>query len=578
MLFWLRRFTLPEHSSILVSRSFKIGAMKKQGKRAMKKAKGPMKGRRPPSKKGKGIEESSEDEDDAPSQGSLSTPMEKYQESLKQRHAQEGSQVDLKTMQPVKQAPPQDPLNAEVVARMKKLKEEQDALKKSVQGGPQAGKQPLQVKRELEDEDSTRPLKRHASDDSAISLGKVAGREIVPFKGGKPMSLEEKMMKFRSGKLGEDDFNKDDWHGIAGKFNYARKGTLVGQKLDDAYKKFAGEGRSLNRRQARYFMLAWMKSPSDVESVLETVKTIEGSEGCRRELPWLTEAQVIEVYGMDKAQELFEDDLLQTRDDPNNKKWKQYQLKKDTSWQEAKKGHQQALQKNDKVTGEDGNMLEDAWQNTSFNFSALRNAAKDMGLNLEDACKDQEFLDLLNKATDAKATGPSSGKGREVEDASQLSFQDMKARILQEQEDELKRLKEEKLQKRTDLAAKRAERDAEVGLTALSKCADPREIQKLTKDDINKKIKEVLMQGNKAHTSASILKPKLTKDKVSTKVLREFQSVYSALKASYEAMLTAKGLFESGKCKDAFAARAISSLARNVQEMRKILEGLYGPK
>ena len=85
-------------------------------------------------------------------------------------------------------------------------------------------------------------------------------------------------------------------------------------------------------------------------------------------------------------------------------------------------------------------------------------------------------------------------------------------------------------------------------------------------------IKEVLLQGNKHVTEASLVKPRITKERFSQKYMRDFQVTTLALKGAYEAMLNTQGLFQAQKCKENFALKSIATLAKSVKKMKDLFE------
>jgi hypothetical protein len=152
------------------------------------------------------------------------------------------------------------------------------------------------------------------------------------------------------------------------------------------------------------------------------------------------------------------------------------------------------------------------------------------------------------------------------------SFDEVKALVLKEQKEEMARLKTRKEEKRSGLEAKKQERHLEYGLEAL--IALPKNLP--TGEDADeiflRKMKEAISQGHKAYKNACLLKPKLTKDKVSAKYIANFAEAFKNLKEALESCLNTQGLFEAGKAKVSFAAKATSRLADTSKTMKSIIE------
>ena len=198
------------------------------------------------------------------------------------------------------------------------------------------------------------------------------------------------MERYRDGELKEGAFSKDDLHKAFGKFEYARK---MNSKLKDVYEEACLKNGQVSRKNARYCLLAWMKQPDDVEACLKSMTKIAGSEGACRESDWLTEKQLVDMYGQEEVEEMIENDLLVSRANPLNPRRKQYSMVvKDVTYQKVSKGKTLEVKNQSKVDGKTALALTTSME--GLKFARLRSACKDMGLDFQDALKDPEFKAL----------------------------------------------------------------------------------------------------------------------------------------------------------------------------------------
>jgi hypothetical protein len=410
-----------------------------------------------------------------------------------------------------------------------------------------------------------RTLKKEDSTDSLGPSASVTETSLVPFQ--KEMSLDTKMNLFKKGSLDEESFSKEDLHKISGKFAHARTRSPV---LEETYNAAVNSEGKIDRKKARFCMLTWLKKPHDLAACISSISALTGTEGGYKEMPWLSTKQLEDMFGKEEAEEMIEDGLVASRANPMNMKRLQYQVVQEKTYAEVKKQKTIESSQVSKVTGKAAKALEDSFNACKITTSMLATAAFDCGLDLKTAMKDESFLNMLSDTQELKALQDVQDDGLASGSMQTFNYDSVKLEVLKQQQQDAEKAKLEKTVKREQMLAKTAAKNATLGLEALANCEVG--AKDAPAEDLHSMMKEVLTQGHKLVANASILKPKVTKDKYAASFIKDFRMTAQALTSSYEAMLNTQGLFQAQKCGHKFVLKAVSSLGKISLKMKALIK------
>ena len=427
-----------------------------------------------------------------------------------------------------------------------------------------------------------RGLQRHHSEESLGPSASDCSALAIYEPKESASDFKDKIQKFREGALDDTAFTADNLHKIAGRFAHARGKS---SKLNEAYQKVSvSSAGKVDRKAARFCMLQWLKRPEDCEAVVSSFNCLQGSDGLVKETPWLSQKQLVDMFGEEEAQEMIEGHLVLSRPNPCNPQRRQYQVCLEKGVIEAKKVKSITGNTEYKASGEDALALENSFDAYKITSSMLETAALDLGLDLKSAMKDEGFLALVHESCEGrKSRKDSSGSTLALEDADgteadasqgTFNYATVKSEVLKQQAAEEEKAKQLKNQKREENKAKHLAREAKLGMQALASCE--KTYNDTTKEDCLPMMKEVLQKGFKAVHSATILKPRITKEKFSGAFVKEFQQTLYTLQQSHEAMLNTQGLFQAEKCSIKFALKAIANLATITLKMRQLIDATSG--